>query len=320
MFGRRSTAAFSRRSSAAGQDGVRSSAMSADVSVLEAAFDGQISGPGGIAAFFELADRVRPSLDDRGLYLLHKGSARAYGILGEVERARDEARRALELVPDDDYCTRLLASLDLEGGAPVFVCLRRAQDLLHRGDALTGFALQSLAECNAMLGRFEEAGAYVAEHEAHMPLRTELRPRLELMVGDAVAAEDSARAVVEAQEAAGGPGDAAGSLAVLARAVLMQDKDPSELLGKLEDWLAPEDVRGQAQLRALRGRAAGDEALAREAVGLLEPTEYLNARAEVLLDFFAVSGEGADRAAALYEQKGNEFGARLARELLERRH
>jgi len=293
--------------------------MDADLSTLEAALDGQIRGPAGIAAFFEVAERVRPGLGERGLYLLHMGSARAYGIAGDAERARAEARRALELAPDDVYCTYLLANLDLEGAAPVFVCLRRAQDLLPRGDALTGFALQSLAECHAMLGRFEEAGSYVAEHEAHMPFPTELRPRLELMAGDAVAAEESAGSLVEEQERAGDLGHGAGSLGVLARAVLLQGRDPSALLAKLEAWLAPEDVWGQAQLRALRGRARGDAALVREAVELLEPTEYLNARAEVLLDLFAVSGEGADRAVALYERKGNEFGARLARELLERR-
>lgn len=289
------------------------------MSALEAALDGQIRGPAGIAAFFELAERIRPDLDPRGLYLLHKGFARAYGIAGDTERARAEAQRALELVPDDVYCTYLLANLDLEGAAPVFVCMRRAQDLLPRGDALTGFALQSLAECHAMLGRFEEAGFYVAEHEAHMPFPTELRPRLELMAGDAVAAEDSAGALVDEQERAGDLGHGAGSLAVLARAVLLQGRDPSALLSKLESWLAPEDVWGQAQLRALRGRAQGDAALVQDAIDLLEPTEYLNARAEVLLDLFAVSGDGAERAQALYERKGNDFGARLARELIERR-
>jgi len=293
--------------------------MDADASALEAALDGQIRGPAGIAAFFELAARVRPDLDARGLYLLHRGSARAYGIAGDTERARAEAQRALELVPDDVYCTSLLANLDLEGAAPVFVCLRRAQDMVRRDDGLTGFALQSLAECHAMLGRFQEAGSYVAQYEAHMPFPTELRPRLELMAGDAVAAEDSAGALVEEQERAGDLGHGAESLAVLARAVLLQGRDPSALLAKLESWLAPEDVWGQAQLRSLRGRAAGDAALVREAVELLEPTEYLNARAEVQLDLFAVAGEGADRALSLYERKGNDFGARLASELLERR-
>ena len=284
---------------------------------LEAAYDGQIRGPAGIATFFEVAERVRPSLDANGLYMLHKGSARAYGIVGDTARARAEALRALELAPDDFYCTYLLANLDLEGAAPVSACLRRAQELLPRGQALTGFALQSLAECSAMLGRFEQAGGYVARYEAHMPFRSEVRARLELMVGDPVAAEASAREVVEEQEREGDLGHGAGSLAVLARAVLLQNEDPLPLLATLEQWLAPEDVWGQAQLRSLRARATGDAGLARDAVRLLEPTEYLNARAEVLLDLFAVTGEGGEQALELYERKGNLFGAQLVRDLLE---
>ena len=291
--------------------------MSANLTALEAAYDGQIRAPGGIAAFFEVAERVRPSLDADGLYILHKGSARAYGILGDAPRARAEARRALELMPDDFYCTYLLANLDLEGAAPVAACVRRAHELLPRGQALTGFALQALAECSAMLCRFEEAGSYVVRHEAHMPFRTELRPRLELMAGDPEAAEASAQEVVEEQERAGDLGHGGGSLAVLARAVFMQGKDPLPLLAKLELWLAPEDVLGQARLRALRGRATEDAAPVREAVALLEPTEYLNARAEVLLDLFALAGEGAERALELYERKGNEFGAQLVRDLVQ---
>jgi hypothetical protein len=293
--------------------------MSAVLEELEAACDGQIRGPGGIARFFEVAERLRPSLDPRGLYVLHKGSARAYGILGDATRARAEALRALELAPDDFYCTYLLANLDLEGAAPVSACLRRAQELLPLGQRLTGFALQSLAECSAMLGRFEQAGGYVARYEAHMPFRTELRARLELMVGDPVAAEASAREVVAEQEEEGDLGHGAGSLAVLARAVLLQNEDPTPLLATLEQWLAPEDVWGQAQLRSLRGRATGDAGLARDAVRLLEPTEYLNARAEVLLDLFAVTGEGGEQALELYERKGNLFGAQLVRDLLESR-
>jgi hypothetical protein len=293
--------------------------MSVVLEELEAAYDGQIRGPAGIATFFEVAERVRPSLDANGLYMLHKGSARAYGIVGDTARARAEALRALELAPDDFYCTYLLANLDLEGAAPVSACLRRAQELLPRGQALTGFALQSLAECSAMLGRFEQAGGYVARYEAHMPFRTEVRARLELMVGDPVAAEASAREVVEEQEREGDLGHGAGSLAVLARAVLLQNEDPLPLLATLEQWLAPEDVWGQAQLRSLRARATGDAGLARDAVRLLEPTEYLNARAEVLLDLFAVTGEGGEQALELYERKGNLFGAQLVGDLLEGR-
>jgi hypothetical protein len=68
----------------------------------------------------------------------------------------------------------------------------------------------------------------------------------------------------------------------------------------------------------LRGRALGDAALVREAIALLEPTEYLNVRARAWLELHALTGEGADRALELFERKGNVVGARLAGELAER--
>jgi tetratricopeptide (TPR) repeat protein len=291
---------------------------------IEEAYEAQLRGPGGIAAFFEVAERLRPGLDARGLFLLHKGSARAFGVLGDMVRAREEARSALEYDPEDVYCTYLLANLDLEGAAPVTDCLRLAKELLPRGQALTAFGLQALAECNAMLGRFEEARGYVREHaaltESAGRSRSELGGQVELLAGDPAAAEEAVRQVVEDQEAEGDLGHGAGSLAVLARAVLLQGRvdDALELVDKLDTWADEAAVVTQADRSALRGLATGDAALVRDAVALLEPTEYLNARAQAWLDLHTVTGEGAEHALELYERKGNAVGARLARELVER--
>ena len=128
------------------------------------------------------------------------------------------------------------------------------------------------------------------------------------------------RPVVTAREAHGDLGHGAASMAVLIRAVLEQGRvdEALTLLDKLGQWADDDDVWSQGQLRSLRGRALRDAELVREAIAWLEPTEYLNTRAQAWLDLHAVAGEGADRALELYECKGNEVGARLARELVER--
>ena len=215
--------------------------------------------------------------------------------------------------------------MELEGVGHVSDVLARAQDLLARGGGLATFAVGAFAECNAWLGRFDQARAFVRQHEllwreAGRTNPTELAGVVELWAGQPAAAETAVRPVVDAQEAHGDLGHGAGSLAVLSRAVLAQGRaeEALALLDKLERWAAPEDVLTQGELRIVRGRALGDPALVREAIELLEPTEYLNLRARAWLELQALSGEGAARALELYERKGNEVGARLARDLVER--
>jgi hypothetical protein len=68
------------------------------------------------------------------------------------------------------------------------------------------------------------------------------------------------------------------------------------------------------------------EQLAREAVSLSEPTDWPNLRADALLslaEVLSIAGRShnawsaAERALAVYEQKGNVVSARRARSLLE---
>jgi hypothetical protein len=135
---------------------------------------------------------------------------------------------------------------------------------------------------------------------------------VELWAGDPRAAEESVRPVVAHDQ--GGR-----ALAVLIRAVLEQERrgDALQMLSELEKSAPTDDVQSHGQLRSMRGRALGDAALVRDALALLEPTDYLNTRAQAWLDLHVVSGEGAERALELYERKGNVVGARLARELAE---
>jgi tetratricopeptide (TPR) repeat protein len=267
--------------------------------------------------------------DADALYKLHQNAARAYAVQGDAARARAEAELALEWAQragrEDVYATYLLANMELEGAGHVSDVLAQAQELLASGRGLTAFAVGAFAEGNAWLGQFDQARAFVRQHarlwhEAGRDSPTELGGVVELWAGEPAAAEAAVRPVVEAQEAHGDLGHGAGALAVLSRAVLEQGRvdEALALLDKLDAWAAPDDVWTQGELRMLRGRALGDTALVREAIDLLERTEYLNVRARAWLELHALTGEGADRALELFERKGNVVGARLAGELVER--
>jgi hypothetical protein len=301
--------------------------------LLQQAALGQVRGPEGIARYHEVAAAVRPVLEEasdaEALYKLHQNAARAYAVQGDATHARAEAELALEWAEragrEDVYATYLLANLELEGAGHVSDVLARAQQLLAGAGGLTAFALGAFAEGNAWLGQFDQARAFVRQHvrlwhEAGRDSPTELEGVVELWAGEPAAAEAAVRPVVEAQEAHGDLGHGAGSLVVLSRAVLEQGRvdEALVLLDKLGAWAAPDDVWTQGELRVLRGRALGDAALVREAIALLEPTEYLNVRARAWLELHALTGEGADRAHELFERKGNVVGARLAGELVER--
>jgi hypothetical protein len=306
--------------------------VEARVLLMQAAL-GQVRGPDGVAHYHEVAAAVRPVLEEASdadaLYKLHQNAARAYAVQGEAARARAEAELALEWAQragrEDIYATYLLANMELEGAGHVSDVLARAQELLPRGRGLTAFALGAFAEGNAWLGQFEQARAFVRQHvrlwqEGGRESPTELEGVVELWAGEPAAAEAAVRPVVEAQQANGDLGHGAGSLAVLSRAVLEQGRvdEALALLDRLDAWAAPDDVSTQGELRMLRGRALGDAALVREAIDLLEPTEYLNVRARAWLELHALTGEGAERALELFERKGNAVGALLASELVER--
>jgi hypothetical protein len=308
------------------------SVAEARVRLMQAAL-GQVRGPEGVSRYHAVAAEVRPILeaasDADALYKLHQNSARAFAVQGDAPRAREEAELALTWAErsgrEDVYATYLLANMELEGAGHVSDVLARAQKLLPRGAGLTTFALGAFAEANAWLGQFEQARAFVRQHERlwHEAGRenvTELAAVVELWAGEPAAAEAAARPVVDAQERHGDLGHGSGSLAVLARAVLEQGRtdEALALLDKLEGWAAPDDVGTQGELRTLRGRALGNAALVRDALELLEPTEYLNVRARAWLELHALTGEGAERALELFERKGNVVGAALARELAER--
>jgi predicted ATPase/class 3 adenylate cyclase len=278
--------------------------------------------------------------DDQGLCgawrleaWLHWNEAHAASAAQAWERAASHAARA----GDEHARAEILswiASSQLFGPTPVVEGIRRCVAILGdvRGhlesEALT---LRHLAVLHAMNGRFDLARSLLSTsndmfEDLGLTLNTATSTNeavMEMLAGDAEAAEVSLRAGFEALEQMGEHAFLSTTAALLARAVFAQERiDEAEELAQLSARLtATGDLvtqvmwRGvQARILARRGRPAEAEALAREAVSLAERTDFLVDRGDALVDLAHIlrdAGQTREAATAateglhLHAQKGN---------------
>jgi class 3 adenylate cyclase/tetratricopeptide (TPR) repeat protein len=210
----------------------------------------------------------------------------------------------------------------------------------------TAFVLDCLAGFHAMLAELPQAERLLAQAAS---IREDLGGAfwravgsadvsgyLYLLAGRPVDAEKTLRRSLEALERAGDKGFLSTVAALLAQAVSTGgDRDPeAERLTRIsEAAAASEDLLSQILWRSVRAklqarRGAGEQAgqLAREAVSLAEPTDFLNPRADALLDLAEVlrllgqdaqAASAAHGALALYRRKGNVVSARRVSRLLQ---
>ena len=157
---------------------------------------------------------------------------------------------------------------------------------------------------------------------------------VEMLAGDAAAAEAEFRGGFEAAEELGELGYRATAAGLLSQAVFAQGRldEAAALAGTAEEATAADDLTTQILWRGVRGRvlsARGDhveaEALQREAAALAAETDDVNMRADTLVDLAHVlraAGRDAEadgevgRALDLYEGKGNEVAAARTRSLI----
>jgi predicted ATPase len=203
--------------------------------------------------------------------------------------------------------------------------------------------LPTRAHLEAMQERFDVARALIAQGIALAEelglkgvLHTHSRPAagyVELLAGEAAAAEPELRASCEESERLGELGFLSSNVPLLVDAVLMQGRY-DEALELTERWRAerltvPEDVDAHAGWRRVRARAlahTGDladaERLGREAVALLSATDYLDAHATAVADLgrvLSIAGRAEESAVTtaeairLFEQKGNVAAVRTLR-------
>jgi class 3 adenylate cyclase len=282
--------------------------------------------------------------DDAGLakawHLLSEGPVEAcrWGERADaLEHALEHARRAGD-AREAAFVAGSLMQAILLGPTPVDAAIERAHSFLaesHGDRLLTASILSSLAVLLAMRGEFGEARAQWARAQAlweelGMAARRALRSidasTIELLAGDAEAAECELRAGYRMYEEIGDvhlrPTVAAYLAATLAQEGRSTEAEEFAEFAQSHAW--EDDIVTQvmwrvarAQLQAAAGEAAEAERLAREAVELAAPTDFLDLQATSLLALARVLRESespeaarvAAEAQAVYERKGNIVGA-----------
>jgi tetratricopeptide (TPR) repeat protein len=249
-------------------------------------------------------------------------------VLNAYERADAHARRAglpYELFRWRAYASywgttpvsELLALLDEQEARGVPNLILR----LYRGRAL------------AMLGRFDEARAILAEARAEladrgggMPLataKTHASVGVELLAGDPAAAAEFGEEGCRLLDELGDQSQLSTAAGKLAQALYALDRleEADAWAGRAAELGASDDAFTQmlwrqvrAKVLARRGEHAEAERLAREAVAIGEQNDMLDAQGDVYADLAEVlllSGKADEAAAALeqalerYERKGN---------------
>ncbi len=270
----------------------------------------------------------------------------AAAAIVDLERAAGHARNAGDRAQEAE-------SLEYEcrahvfGPTPAADGLARMEEIRARADGngrLQVSLLESRARLLAMQEQFDlareviaQAGALAVDHGLDVleARAASSAAYVELLAGDARAAELHARAACDLLESAGELGYLASATPSLIGSLIEQGRD-EEALGLTERWrperlTVPEDVDAQvgwrlvrAKLLARRGDGAEAETLARDALVLVAPTDYLDLRALALADLGAVlriagrrdeADAGIREAVALYEQKGNIAAAARLRNL-----
>jgi class 3 adenylate cyclase/tetratricopeptide (TPR) repeat protein len=301
-----------------------------------------------------IAEEAIPALEELGD---DAGVAKAWHLLSEppvnacrwgeradaLEHALEHARRAGDAREAAFVAASLMQAIQL-GPTPVDAAIDRAHLFLSESEGdrlLTASILSSLAVLLAMRGEFAEARARWARarslwDELGMVHRRAIRSldasAIELLAGDGDAAERELRTGYDML------GEIADvhlrpTLAAYLAAVLAEERrfaDAQEVGDFAESHAWEDDIVTQAMWRVARAQvhaaastAAEAERLAREAVELAAPTDFLDLQATALLALARVlrearsreSSEVAAQAQAVYERKGNIVGAGWAAQL-----
>jgi class 3 adenylate cyclase/predicted ATPase len=301
------------------------------------------------------AERLIATLDSLGNDL---GLARAWRLMGNLHwnharyaaadealaHAIEHARRAGAKREEADALGKYTGS-GVYGPAPVEEIERRCDELLKMtvGSGYEAPALTALAWVRAMQDRFGEARDLVRRSRAiYEDLGLRLRSTyvaesagwIEMLAGDAVAAEQELRVSLVALAEMGEQGGQSTVAAALAHALIEQGRlDEAEEMVSASELAGAEDdvstyVLGQsarARILAAQGRHEEAERVARDAVGRAEETDDLNMRGDTLRDLGQVLSEAGEREGAvfaveralrLYEAKGNSVAVTAARRWL----
>jgi DNA-binding SARP family transcriptional activator len=244
-------------------------------------------------------------------------------------------------------CLSEIAAASFYGPTPVPEGVERCQKLLDETTDRVGRAhvLVYLGGLHGLAERLEDAFALLAEAETIYRDLGEtydladncgrIRGRLHLMSGDPESAEQVFRECCETFETAHDEAAISSVAAELGQALYRQERyAEAESWARFAEEHAPAgDIAAQFSWRALRGKLRAKEGLATEgeailldALRIVDRTDALTHRGEVLLDLAHVLssaeryGEAAQRiqqAVELFALKGDEATARVARSQLD---
>jgi tetratricopeptide (TPR) repeat protein len=298
-----------------------------------------------IAVLEELGDdaAVSRALYAHGSVVFSLGRAEA--SLGPLERAVLTAGLAADRRAEVDAVWQLTGPI-FWGPMPVDEGRRRVHELrvkLPPRSQPDAFAVMLDAIFAAMLGRFDEARARSTEANAMFDALgivgadvglPQYTCRLQLLAGDVDGAVAELQAACDAYEQRNETGYLSSTAAQLAEALYRQGRADEALAATetSERTAAADDFSAQMLWRSVRAKAlarrddhARAKQLAREAVEIGEPSDYLFMRADSLLDLAEVlraAGEtdeavtAARSASALYERKGELVSVTRAQELI----
>jgi DNA-binding SARP family transcriptional activator len=300
-----------------------------------------------IEASLPLLEREGDDFGVSRVWMLRGRLAWDRGEVAEADRAwcqaAESARRAgRERELFEVIAWRALAAV--LGPTPVDEAIRRCEEfreLVRPSPIATASTLNPLAVLHSMKREFDvaeqlldEAGELLRELGGIGSGVSHLEAFVRLLAGEPALAEPRLRADVETLTAMNADATLATTMALLAQAVYAQGRteEAGELCRETERRAAAEDTmtqviwRGvQAKVLAEEGHCEEAEALARESVALVEPSDLLLQRGDAMLDLAEVLGmcdraEEADHAARaafeLYELKGNAAAAARARPLI----
>ncbi|MCI0429261.1 MAG: AAA family ATPase [Rhodospirillales bacterium] len=286
--------------------------------------------------------------DDRGLCHARRLEAwlffndcRGEAAAAAWEHAAAHARRAGDRHEYYEILT-WIASMLWFGPTPAGEGIRRCEAMraeVRESRESEAAILRQLACLNAVVGRFALARELIATSNATYAdlgltlyvASSEHEAVVELLAGNPAAAERSARAAYRALEEMGERAFRSTMAATLALVILEQGRDEeAEALAEVSARLgAAGDLLTQIRWRRVRARVLARraeiqaaEALAREALAIAETTDFVNERADALIDLSHVLEESrrcdeavaaASGAVHLYELKGNVVAAAAAR-------
>ncbi len=323
---------------------------------LEQQFLSSFIDPGD-ADVVRRADELLPQLEAVGdelgiakaLWLRSEGDVAAcrwQARADALERALAHARRAEDAGDEAGTIVAQLAQALYYGPTPASVAIARCEELLEEAGAdrpLRAALTSTLAGLHAMRGEVELARRLYADSIAvydelglrfRRASRASIGAQVELVAGDAAAAERELRDAIDtlAQIGAQGVHTTLGAVLADLLAQLGRDEEAGELARQVADEVAEDDLAPQALWRAtLAGvlvRAGEvDEAsrLAQAALALTERTDFPALRVAALTAAAEVAEQGGRpearellaEARALCEAKGNVVATRVLAARLE---